>query len=270
MSVERGAKTDGTAAIRDPSAPTMDPLADDKFRFVRFVSARTGVPDFPLHHIGSGFTFLAADTVCLVTARHVIDNNQADPLGVVLPPLDGSTKWWASNACVHLESGDDYKDDNAYADLALYSMHTPPSLRRHLNEHDFLTIPKGLRLAENTPLLAFGYKAELDLEGQRLIGDRFDIEGTYAGATGFRGLHTFHSQHLQSIDPNGLSGGPVTVQMSDGSYVLVGIIVQGSSASGKLHFVTAEWVIGALEFALPGLFEKRSEVLGDKADTELW
>lgn len=193
---------------------TFDPLSDEYVRFARMVCASTDHEEYPLQRIGSGAVVACDGDFYLLTARHVFLNNHASPIGVVVPFNQTGVEWWPSNACVHLGATAPFADDDTFADLAIYSLETPEIVRAQISEFDFLPPPAPWEFVSSQQLFSFGYpdiESELDLEGRRFVSTLTAIEGIYGGTTRHRGLHVFESAYLQGRDPNGLSGGPVTI-----------------------------------------------------------
>ena len=198
----------------------------------------------------------------LVTARHVFTNTDATPTSVVVPLSYAGVAWWPTNACIHLDATSPFADDSTFADLAIYSMEMTETVRSQISEFDYLPFPVRLHLAPKQQLFAFGYPDEgsaLDIEGRRLVSTLTMFEGVYGGKTSYTGIHVFESEHLNDVDPNGMSGGPVTIldHQRIGRHLLAGLIVQGGKHSGKLHFVDAGMLLEALRFTIPQLRELR-------------
>lgn len=100
----------------------------------------------------------------------------------------------------------------------------------YLTSGTYLPPPAALELISTQQLFAFGYpdiESELDDENRRFVSTLTAIEGNYGGVTNHTGLHVFESEYLQGRDPNGLSGGPVTIldPRRVGRHLLAGIIV---------------------------------------------
>lgn len=247
-----------------PHSSIIDPLATEYVRFARLVCSTTGDEDHPIQRLGSGVVIMIEGDYYLLTARHIFTNNQANPHGVVIPFMDNAMSWWSTNACVHLGATEPYTDDDTYGDLAVYSLETPPNYEDKLCKHDYLPIPGALHLESNSPLFAFGYPDEgSDLDPElRILGTTLNmIKGAYTGSTNYTGIHTFHSEHLGGITPNGMSGGPITTLDPNqiGRHLLVGIIVQSSDCSVVLHFIGLDMIKNALEYAIPKLRRLRTE-----------
>jgi hypothetical protein len=119
-----------------------------------------------------------------------------------------------------------------------------------------------LELKPNQQLFAFGYPdlgSELDIEGRKLVATLTMVEGVYIDKTSYTGLHVFESEYLKEMNPNGMSGGPVTSMdhRRIGRHLLAGIIIQGGGSSGRFHFVDAKMLREALLFSIPRLRELR-------------
>lgn len=240
----------------------LDPLSDEYVCFARAVCSNTKHEDYPVQRIGSGVVVAYEGDFYLMTARHVFSNNHASPTDVVVPLGKTGVTWWPTNACMHLDATQPFDDDNTFADLAVYSMETSQDVRSAITEYDYLPFPSQLELTPNQQLFAFGYPdvgSELDIEGRKLIATLTMVEGNYIGKTQFTGLHVFESEHLKKINPNGMSGGPVTIvdHLRIGRHLLAGILIQGGGNSGRLHFVHASMLLEALRFAIPQLRELR-------------
>lgn len=240
----------------------LDPLSDEYVRFARVVCTNTKNKDYPVQRIGSGVVVAYDGDFYLMTARHVFSNNHACPTGVVVPLGKTGVTWWPTNACMHLEATAPFDDDDTFADLAVYSMDATQDVRSSLTEFDYLPFPAQLELTPNQQLFAFGYPdvgSELDIDGRNLVSTLIMVEGVYGGISSFKGLHVLESETLKEIDPNGMSGGPVTIldHQKIGRHLLAGIIIQGGRGSGRFHFVESMYLLEALQFSIPRLRELR-------------
>jgi hypothetical protein len=240
----------------------LDPLSDEYVRFARAVCSNTKHEDYPVQRIGSGVVVAYEGEFYLITARHVFSNNHASPTDVVVPLGKTGVTWWPTNACMHLDATQTFVDDNTFADLAVYSMETSQDVRSSITEYDYLPFPSQLELKPNQQLFAFGYPdlgSELDIEGRKLVATLTMVEGVYIDKTSYTGLHVFESEYLKEMNPNGMSGGPVTSMdhRRIGRHLLAGIIIQGGGSSGRFHFVDAKMLREALLFSIPRLRELR-------------
>jgi hypothetical protein len=248
--------------ITHSESAKLDPLSDQYVGFTRVVCSHTNNEEYPIQRIGSGVVVAYEGDFFLVTARHVFSNNHANPNSVVVPLLQNGIIWWPTNACMHLDAATPFAEDATFADLAVYSMDTTETVRSHISEFDYLPFPAPLELIANQQMYAFGYPdvgSELDYEGRQIVSTLTMIEGVYGGATSSMGLHVFKSDSFEGLDPNGMSGGPVTIvdPFKIGRHLLAGIIIQGGSNSGRLHFVDSKFLQEALRFAIPRLHELR-------------
>jgi hypothetical protein len=191
-------------------------------------------------------------TFFLITARHVFTNQNADPTEIVISFPDSGSTFWPTTACVHLEAAEAFTADNTFGDFALYELEASREINSLMTEHDFLPFPVDANFSIGAPLFAFGFpdvENDLDLENRQHLFTAVAVEGWYAGATGYRGIHVFESPHL-STSQNGMSGGPITYLDNTriGRHLLAGLIVQGGDR--RLRFIEAKMVRSALYYAL--------------------
>ncbi len=127
--------------------------------------------------------------------------------------MDDDKTWWPTNACILLEATQPHADDNTYADLAVFSLSCDRQYIARISEHDYLSVVAPKPAAIGAPIYAFGYpdlEAGIDLDNRNLTATLHMMEGIYDGRASEQGMHIFKSDYLSQIDPNGMSGGPVT------------------------------------------------------------
>jgi hypothetical protein len=236
----------------------LDPLNDGYLRFARLVCVNTGDKMFPVQRIGSGVTVSYDGEFYLITARHVITNNTKNNNSVVVPQLSSGGSWWSTNAVIHLEASPLFEMDNAFGDLAVFSMLSGNENKILIDEYDYLSTLHCCDLSHSQPLFAHGYPdvgSSIDIDGRFIGSTLFSFEGLYDGDSSSMGVGVFKSEDLKDIDVNGMSGGPVTCldYSRIGKHLLAGIIISGGVGSGVLHFIHASMLVRALEYAVPEL-----------------
>lgn len=234
-----------------------DPLDPRYTRFVRAVFAYTGEDAFPVNRLGSGTVIACEGDFYMLTARHVLTNQGADPTSIMVSFPESGEQYWPAIGCLHLMAASGFEADDAYSDIAIYKLRSTRDLRSFISDNDFLPFPVEQKFSAGAPLYAFGFPDEacsFDPEGHRYnhIVTSAGFEGHYEGATPYRGLHTFSSSVLLPSQ-NGMSGGCVTCLDTSrvGRHLFAGLIVQGGGQ--RLQFIDARSVIGALNFSLPDL-----------------
>ncbi len=254
--------------MRNGIDSVLDPLNNLYTRFTRSVYSSTGDKQYPLQRAGSGTIIAYQGDFYLVTARHIFENNQADPKSVFVSFAETGIKWWPTNACIHLEASEEFADDNTFGDLAIYSLDTSETTRSTISDHEFLPFPSDVNLSQEIPLYAFGYpdaEVEIDLNRNQHILTAVTVEGFYSGPTKSLGIHLFESPDLPP-NLNGMSGGPITYldNTKIGRHLLAGIIVQGGCQ--RLHFIGADMVRKALLSFLPDFRYLRENTTHAAAD----
>jgi hypothetical protein len=146
-------------------------------------------------------------------------------------------------------------DDNTFSDFALYQLHTTRDINSIISEYDYLPFPAEVTFPYKKQLFAFGFRdaeCDFDLDKRQHLLTEVAVEGWYAGATDYLGIHAFESPHL-STSQNGMSGGPITYLDTSriGRHLLAGMIVQAGGQ--KLHFIDACMLRKALLYAVPRL-----------------
>jgi hypothetical protein len=244
-------------AIKDDNM-NFDPLSPKFLRFNRPVAAETGSLDYPSQRIGSGFVGRYEGHYFFLTSRHCFANNNADAARPAIPLTWDDHRPWPVNEYTLAEAADRYADDNAFGDIALYWLKPDITRDAEFGGHDFLPLKEHPSLNIGHPLYAFGFpdnECSMDLEQSLHRVTVMSVEGHYGGLASEFGLHIFNSSGLLHQDPNGFSGGPITVlDMSlEGRHQLVGMIVQGGQGTGVFRFIGSEMIIALLRDVTPRL-----------------
>lgn len=222
------------------------------------VCVNTGDSTFPVQRIGSGVMISYEGEFYLITARHVITNNTSNNNSVVVPHLSRGGKWWPTNAVIQLDASILFEDDNAFGDLAVFSMAMDNKNKPSIDEFDYLPAMRCCDLINGQIIFAHGYPdigSNFDGVGRVIESTLYSFEGVYGGDSSSMGVGIFRSESLLEKDVNGMSGGPVTCldYSRIGRHLLAGLIITGGLRSGVLHFIHSSMLIRALEFAVPQL-----------------
>lgn len=242
----------------------LDPLDPRRVRFARVVCVNTGDPNFPIRRLGSGVVVSFEGEFFLLTARHVFENNDGEPRETVIPLLNGARDWWPTNAVIYLDAVENFAEDDAFGDLAVFSLDHDRRYLTCLQEHDSVPLGQFQDDGLHTPLFVLGHPdvgASLNLDEQTLESTLHTIEGEYGGPSCDFGLHIFKSDYLRGADPNGLSGSPVTMlDLSRvGRHLLAGLVLRGGANSGVLRFIGPSLLQEAMRYAVPRLRRLRPQ-----------
>ena len=199
---------------------------------------------------GSALLFTWLDAGYVVTAKHVAKKGGQGKIRIALD--EGSLKFFRFDTAL-----EPVGEDKDWRDLTLFRVHP----RLPSNEWVPYALPLDLsllRAAANSyvrrqPLWVSGYPSShqlVDYEASHLQYTRCFLKAWYdcPDSTAVAKHRIVIDAELDSLE--GLSGSPVFVQTELQSFLLAGILIQGSASSGLGHFVGAE-ALAALLAQLP-------------------
>lgn len=202
---------------------------------------------------GSSFLFNYDETVYAITAKHVVENQQANPqhlrifmqgTNVALPIKGGFTV-----------SFDQHDNKEEVEDFLIFEIDDQLFIQesgQDLYSWDFKrwSYPTS-KVAEDTEILVAGFPFTdeiYDYDNKKINHLLLMRTGNLTNSILGKDMYTMEG--LPSETPfNGLSGSPVFCRL-DGFVYFIGLVTKGSSSSGKLHFIGSEVIRNAMEIKI--------------------
>lgn len=199
---------------------------------------------------GSGTFFIATwkGQDFAFTAKHVIDNCNADPAHAqLLVPNHESPVPFLGSFTPRLEDDVDLEETTDIFIWAIDSSSQGPAVSWWSWRMDFLWKP-ATSLVHRQKLFVIGYPNtddKFDLHTGKIQRIPLVVRAEFDGSSGIEGLYAIDCAEF-SVDIDGISGGPVFT-MVGGVFYYVGMAVRGSAAAKRIHFLDAAYILDALE-----------------------
>lgn len=198
--------------------------------------------------IGSSFLINYLGHVFAITAKHVIENQKADPLhtrismpntNIMLPIKLSFTPTFTR-----------HENKNDVEDLLFFHVDEqlfPQESGVELYSWDFLSnsyLASKLDIGDELIVIGFPHGEKYDYD-KKIITDTLLIR-TASLAKSKLGSNIYTMKGSPSeFNFDGMSGSPVFCE-KDGSILFLGIVIRGTSSSGILHFIGSEVIISTL------------------------
>jgi hypothetical protein len=213
----------------------------------------TDAEDAPVGVGGTMFIAGLGRSLFLLTAKHVVGSCPVEKL--LLLPCDGAQTPFhvARHWNVEDPLGDSDTADMFVMRTALAPL--PPAIRnasRVLN----LNIPSVWDWrghAADSTFFVFGYPKSLtvvDYDDEKVDTSQALLAGRYVGPSLSDGCHALQMATPAEVESfDGFSGSPVLSTHPERGTRFCGIAIRGSAASGRMHFISSEFVMDVLDQA---------------------
>ena len=213
----------------------------------------------PFWGFGSSFIFNYKGQVFVITAKHVIENNNVDYRHSRVLMRDSSMALPLTN--IYTPDFPDHENREEVEDFVLFEV--DDKLYTQISNKDLYS----WKITEwSYPPYELEIGAQILIAGYPFTEDRYQwipednyewenqkIKETLLYNIGYltdsvlgKGMYTFDGDPSE-LDYNGLSGSPVFC-MRNGFVHFIGIATRGSSSSGLIHFLGVEFIKSALGF----------------------
>lgn len=198
---------------------------------------------------GSCFIMNVAGSVFVLTAKHVIENQDAKYQHCRVLMLEGQVALPFSEC--YTPNFPDRENQDEIEDFVLFRVDEQLLYQESgldLYSWDFVnrSCPTEM-LKEGTQILLAGFPFQenrYDWENEK-INEKLLIQVGYLSKSELgSGIYSFDAGP-SDFSFNGLSGSPVFCRI-DGYVNFIGVIIRGTSSSGKLHFIGSELILEAL------------------------
>jgi len=217
----------------------------------------TGIDDAPYSGIGTCFLVKLRRHLFLVTARHVVEGMSLDQL-LVFPndETDESIPFAEAFSVTNRNP-----IDLDFSDLVLVRIHLGNLMIAEQSQMHVIDLEKASDSWRNAPFdhrfVLFGYPNEsrkVDYDGFKIMSTQRILVARFSGAIPSSYCYELDIEDFNGVDDlNGLSGSPViSWSRTIGNHFhpsFCGMVLRGTKASGKVHFLDAGVLRKALEIA---------------------
>lgn len=229
---------------------SLDPVLEEEWlalrRAARQMLFHTGAPDAPFAFGGTYFLLIYADRLFAITARHVVRTNVPEKL-----LLSTSDKTPIPPRILEQIGPSD--EASGEMDLVVYDLdvrHYNTKQRRRICAYRLDTTAPSRHLSRyDCDYALFGYPlryADLEYGARttRTESQQWCLRGRYRGNSEIANCHILALRNDAGLeDLNGLSGSPVfalaTCAPGTVEAIFAGLVLRGSAASGRVHFLDA-------------------------------
>lgn len=214
----------------------------------------TGSPDFPYSTAGTTFLVGFNGRAFVLTTRHGLRPDDLGP--VCIFPTDESREVLPLKD-VYFVAKEDVGDD--FGDVAVMSLEASAPLTRETASARIIALsPAAVDWREHShdaEFLVLGFPADysfVDYDMAELHNERIAIIGRYVGLSTGDFVHEleFEKSNVALTTYGGFSGSPVFAVFeweSETVVILCGMVIRGTSSSGRMHFVDRAVLINFIE-----------------------
>lgn len=217
----------------------------------------TRCEDAPYAGVGTCFLVKLGSELFLVTARHVVDGMSLDQL-LVFPNEETEESIPFSEGFTIANRN---LEDLDYSDLVLVRVHLSGLRIADQSRMHAIDLGKASDSWRTAPFdhrfVLFGYpneSREVDYDGSKIVSTQRFLVARFSGASPASYCYELDIEDFNGVDDlNGLSGSPVISWPHPiGNHFhpnFCGMVLRGTRASGKVHFLDAAVLSKALEIA---------------------
>lgn len=217
----------------------------------------TGIETTPYAGVGTCFLVKLGPDLFLITARHVVDGISLDQL-LVFPNEETEESIPFSEGFTVANRN---LEDLDYSDIVVVRVHLPNLRLADRSRMHVVDLGKASDSWRTEPFehrfVLFGYpneSREVDYDGSKIVSTQRFLVARFSGTSPASYCYELDIEDFNGVDDlNGLSGSPVIswprtiVNHFHPSFC--GMVLRGTRASGKVHFLDAAVLRKALEIA---------------------
>lgn len=207
-------------------------------------------PNSPIQTGGSSFLVKWKNEQFLITARHIIENIQAniDHLRIRVPDYEGIIPVKANYG---LSDFDEVISDEL-EDLLVFHLDSDFDAEQYMawdawRLDQFIALPSLLKVGED--IYAAGFPSDenrINYDTNEISESSFVAKGIFLGNVITDSLFSIETAAFEEAqDLDGISGGPV-MAIFDGYFCFIGMITRAGAPARRIHFISSEHITSLL------------------------